>query len=619
MDILLRDKESLDEAIKKVVAEEKVIKHCVETVPWEVTESLALASIQAGYNHLFLYRRNALDRLLSLHFARITGIWGRNMEKFGKIIGAPEVSKKTDQNVDIIRVIRENPIPVEDLIRHEIKCVNIMNRLWDLLSENGANLIALAYEDVYKAQNLEQVVETLETVINKLGLEIPREKFIEWVKKVGGRGDQGTRNFYRQMIGYEELARRCEDLPMFMSDSRNLFVRTLYNRHPWISCAFVDVRPERTVLDQSFEIGGVCVLSKDAPDGLKLEAEIGGIRVPLQWGLPSQRMAKEYPNAKNSTNARWRGEISLSGNSNFAVIVLVHSQKRIPLFELLVQPDNQIPRFILEKAKLIFDIGANDGADTGYYLKKGFRVVAVEAIHELAESIKLIYEQAMCDGRLFVENYVVSSISGGNVKFVVNKSWTEWSSAQGAKKFDNHIIEEVILPTITVADLIKKYGAPYYVKIDIEGGELDAVKSLLEIDYDMLPEYISFEVNSKVFDVLEILWNIGYREFQLVRQGKEFLPAPNYPTREGIEYRIPWKSNMSGPFGKDLPDDKWVGLVEIIRQLILVQQEMSERKQRGEPPGWYDLHCRKGIRPFLKFEREQDKSMFQYQRGKGLR
>jgi len=36
---------------------------------------------------------------------------------------------------------------------------------------------------------------------------------------------------------------------------------------------------------------------------------------------------------------------------------------------------------------LIFDIGANNGDDTAFYLKKGFRVVAIEADPALAQKL----------------------------------------------------------------------------------------------------------------------------------------------------------------------------------------------------------------------------------------
>ena len=37
---------------------------------------------------------------------------------------------------------------------------------------------------------------------------------------------------------------------------------------------------------------------------------------------------------------------------------------------------------------LIFDVGCNDGQDSDFYLKKGFRVVAVEANPALCELLK---------------------------------------------------------------------------------------------------------------------------------------------------------------------------------------------------------------------------------------
>ena len=38
-------------------------------------------------------------------------------------------------------------------------------------------------------------------------------------------------------------------------------------------------------------------------------------------------------------------------------------------------------------ARIIYDIGANDGADTGFYLAKGFKVIAVEADPALCDKI----------------------------------------------------------------------------------------------------------------------------------------------------------------------------------------------------------------------------------------
>jgi len=48
---------------------------------------------------------------------------------------------------------------------------------------------------------------------------------------------------------------------------------------------------------------------------------------------------------------------------------------------------------------------------------------------------------------------------------------------------------------------------------------------------------------------------------------------------------------MSGPFGKDLPRDQWVGLVEVIKRILHSMAENQERKNRGENPAWFDVHA----------------------------
>ncbi len=43
-------------------------------------------------------------------------------------------------------------------------------------------------------------------------------------------------------------------------------------------------------------------------------------RIPFEWGIPSPWMAKKYPDAKNSSNARWRGKIIFKNGSKKALI-----------------------------------------------------------------------------------------------------------------------------------------------------------------------------------------------------------------------------------------------------------------------------------------------------------
>lgn len=212
-----RNLAALDAAVRQVIAKREVIKHCVETVPWEVTELLAKAAAQADYRHLFLYRESPLDRLLSLHFARVSGIWGPGMKTGKALTGAPEPPKAPEPDSTPF-----NPLPVKILLQHERKCVGLLKKLWDMLEAANAMPIALAYEHIYHNRDLGQVGQMLRCILLQLGLSVADDVFTQWVKDVVGKGDQGTRQLYRQFPGYAELAKRCDDLPRFVPRARTL-------------------------------------------------------------------------------------------------------------------------------------------------------------------------------------------------------------------------------------------------------------------------------------------------------------------------------------------------------------------------------------------------------------
>jgi hypothetical protein len=129
------------------------------------------------------------------------------------------------------------------------------------------------------------------------------------------------------------------------------------------------------------------------------------------------------------------------------------------------------------------------------------------------------------------------------------------------------------------------------VKIDIEGGELAAVRSLDFLATEQLPQLISVEINPWWPQVLERLRSLGYVGFQLSRQGAAHLPGLPSPSREGLDRRAVFNSSMSGPFGRDLPAGGWVGVVDIVRQVVAVQAEMDARRKADDAPGWYDVHA----------------------------
>src|SRR5690348_4440570 len=119
---------------------------------------------------------------------------------------------------------------------------------------------------------------------------------------------------------------------------------------------------------------------------------------------------------------------------------------------------------------LVFDIGFNNGDDTDHYLARGFNVVAVEANPELAEAGRRRFVSAIAAGKLRLLNVGVAQ-QAGHADFYVNQSVDVWSSfvpewGQRGGKFS-----VISVPTTTMSSLLKEFGTPYYVKIDVEGYE----------------------------------------------------------------------------------------------------------------------------------------------------
>lgn len=573
-----RDRPALDAAMTEIAGSGVVIKHCVETVPWEVSEALAVAACRAGYSHLFLYRDNSLDRLLSLHYARQSGIWGPEYEAGAAL----------DQK------IFAQPLPVEDLVKHERRATAMLSKAWRHLVAQGASPMALAYEDIYAVNSPTQAHQKLAPVLQAFGLSQGEGHDATLMADIVGTGEQGTRASYGAFPGVAELKKRLGAVPRFAPDDGGC-VRMAVQRcgsHPWVLHASIDVNAELVMPGEPVDLGGVVVLSKSAPPGCTLEMTGARQDGALQWDLASQRMARAYPAGANAATARFHGRIIVEAAQPTATLVLLSPDgTAVPLLELLPQtaPDYSVIRTEAQD-RLIFDVGANDGSDSWYYLSKGFRVVAVEAIPALADALGETMAAQIAAGRLVVERRAIAAAEG-EVAFTINEDWTEWSSLYSTSKASAGKATEIRVPAGTLAGLIERHGAPYYVKIDIEGGELAAVASLAALAPAQLPPLISVEVNPWWPQVLEQLRSMGYVGFQLVRQGAAHLPGLPLPSREGLERRAVFNASMSGPFGRDLPTERWSGIVATVRQVVEAQADMDARRKAGDAPGWYDVHA----------------------------
>jgi FkbM family methyltransferase len=176
------------------------------------------------------------------------------------------------------------------------------------------------------------------------------------------------------------------------------------------------------------------------------------------------------------------------------------------------------PRFKKgDQVKTIYDIGANNGDDIPYYLKKAGKVVAIDANPVLCESINSRFADEIAQGRLSVVNCVVTNHSDpGMVPFYVHKTDSGHSQFGEPAVHEAADFEVIRVPACTPLELIQKHGTPHYIKIDVEGHDHVVLEALFRAG--IRPPFISAECHS-----LGVFWTMahlgGYKSFNLLDAG----------------------------------------------------------------------------------------------------
>jgi FkbM family methyltransferase len=222
------------------------------------------------------------------------------------------------------------------------------------------------------------------------------------------------------------------------------------------------------------------------------------------------------------------------------------------------------------EADLIYDVGAFRGEDTGFYLAKGFRVVAVEANPALVAQLESRFAAPLADGRL---RLVAAAISerAGPARFYVNDLHPVWSTTSPEWVARNlrrgTPSREITVPGATFGSLLRQHGVPYYLKIDIEGADLLCLQALRE--ERSRPRYVSLESSMTSWhDLLaefRLLRELGYRRFQIVNQLLVPRQRPPAPAREGGYVEQVFDRDATGLFGAELPG-RWLTARQAIRR-----------------------------------------------------
>ena len=260
---------------------------------------------------------------------------------------------------------------------------------------------------------------------------------------------------------------------------------------------------------------------------------------------------------------------------------------------------------------LIFDVGFHRGEDSEFYLKKGFRVVAIEADPELAGAARIRFQQYIADGRLHLIEGAVAEGCGSTAFFKSDKS--VWGTVQPEWALRNSMLgahsQTIFVPIIEISSVFRQFGIPHYAKLDIEGNEyivLDALKSSRE-----KPQFISIESDKRSYRklVMELrtLQLLGYTRFKIVQQSAMEGTIVHVSDRAGQLFSYSFGKGASGRFGNDL-SGRWLTFHQAKLRYLLIfalyrlfgdygplrgtlfHRALCRILHRSIP-GWYDTHA----------------------------
>ncbi len=199
--------------------------------------------------------------------------------------------------------------------------------------------------------------------------------------------------------------------------------------------------------------------------------------------------------------------------------------------------------FFLNKGDLVFDVGAHTGEYTDKYLHMGCSVVCVEPQNYCFDVLKNKYFK---NNSVFLENNGCDSSSCVRKFYECESARAISTFSQDWKKgrFKQYEWSSEYYVTMTTLDeLIKKYGEPQYIKIDVEGFEFEVLKGLRSP-----VRYLSFEFAheflDKTYQCIKYLQRLGYMKFNYISEANPNFENPNWMSADDLMIQLRSKDAM---------------------------------------------------------------------------
>jgi FkbM family methyltransferase len=225
---------------------------------------------------------------------------------------------------------------------------------------------------------------------------------------------------------------------------------------------------------------------------------------------------------------------------------------------------------------LVYDVGMHVGEDTAFYLRRGYRVVGIEANADLVRRAERRFAKELASGRLTIVPAAVGP-ERGRTRFAISDDITIWST--GDPGFIERARQQGVamrmtsVEMTTLDEVMREHGVPFYVKVDIEGMDLMCIRTLGRLP--VRPPLISLEsvVTSPATSVgavlreIRTLRELGYRRFKLVDQSALGRLDGTVLSAEGPAIVYRYEEGASGPFGDEAPG-RWRSRCRVVPRML---------------------------------------------------
>ena len=256
----------------------------------------------------------------------------------------------------------------------------------------------------------------------------------------------------------------------------------------------------------------------------------------------------------------------------------------------------------MNEKKLIIDCGAHMGQDSSYYLTSGYKVLAIDASPSLSERMKTVFASAIERKDFSIINVAISK-EAGEISFFESTE-SVWNSAKlEIANRHNCLQTKITVDSLRLSDIVITNGeVPYYIKIDLEGNDYDAIMSLKDVDQSLMPQYISCETEcigeheviseDEALKTLEALKEVGYTKFKLVDQASMCpVNMQNFGSLARPAHLSNFVFGSTGPFGEDIIAE-WIDYEEA-KKLLTTFRKWFFSFPRLNYQFWCDWHATK--------------------------